>query len=54
MTIKCPDPKRLDNLWQCASPLVPGQQCQKRAAVTCTGRDQARRCGPPAKIYDVL
>lgn len=41
MTIKCPVPKRFDNLWQCASPLGPGEQCQKRAAVTCAGRDRA-------------
>lgn len=47
MAIKCSDLKSLDHLWQCASPLAPGQQCLKRAAVTCTGRDQARRWEPP-------
>lgn len=37
MMMKCSDHKHLDHLWQCASPLEPGQQCLKRAAVTCTG-----------------
>lgn len=54
MAIKCSDHSHLNHPWQCASSLKPGDNCQHRLEVTCTGRAHACCRGSCGDILNVF